>query len=100
MRLIRGVSVNWALSNLYRQATNFCHYMKRGKEVEQECANPFPAAEQACLCAGGHFDITGVEYVENLKILFPAPADIGSHDGGIQDPLPRFQIAMRLAARG
>jgi hypothetical protein len=89
MRLIGGVSVNWALSNLHRRAANFSHDMKRDKDVEQECANPILAAYRAALRVGGHLNIIGVECVKNLKILFPAPADIGSDDGGIQDPLPR-----------
>src|SRR5579862_4043265 len=41
----------------------------------------------------------GVERVKNLKICFPAAADVGGDDGGIQDLLPRVQIAIRAVDR-
>jgi hypothetical protein len=89
MCLVCGVSVNWALSNVYRQAANLGHYMKWGQEFEKECANPFPAKYRAALCAVGDLDMIGVKCVNNLKVFFPPSADIGSDDGGIQDPFPR-----------
>ena len=88
MCLICGVSVNRAFSNLYRQAANLSHYMKRDKEFEKECANPLPAKYRATLRAVGDLDMIGVERVKNLKIFFPAAADIGGNDGGIQDLAP------------
>ena len=89
MRLIGCVSMNWSLSNVYGKATNFNHHMKRGKEVEQERPNALFAAYRAGLRVGGDLDIIRVECVENLKIFFPSPTDIGRDDGRIQDPLPR-----------
>ena len=68
-----GVPVNWTLSNLYSEATNLNHHVKRGKEIEKERPNALFAAYRAGLGVGGHFDIIGVERVENLKIFFPAP---------------------------
>jgi len=88
MCLICGVSVNWALVNLYRQAANLSHYVKWDQEFEKECANPLPAKYFATLRAVGDLDMIGVKRVNNLKIFFPAPADIGGDDVGIQDPLP------------
>jgi hypothetical protein len=88
MCLICDVSVNRALSNLYRQAANLSHYVKRDQEFEKECANPFPAQHRATLRAVADLDMIGVERVKNLKILFPAAADIGGNDGGVQDSLP------------
>jgi hypothetical protein len=88
MCLICDVSVNRAFSNLYRQAANLSHYMKRDKEFDNECASLFPAKYRATLRAVADLDIIGVERVENLKIFFPAAADIGSDYGGIKDPLP------------
>jgi hypothetical protein len=41
----------------------------------------------------------GVERVKNLKIFFPAAADIGGDDGGIEDPLPRVYVAIRVINR-
>jgi len=61
MRLICGVSVNRALSNVYSKATNFNHHMKRDKEVERERSNALFATYRACLRVGGHLDIIGVE---------------------------------------
>ena len=94
MCLICGVSVNWAFSNLYRKAANLNHCMKGDKEFEKERANALPAKYRATLRAVADFDIIGVERVKNLKIFFPAAADIGGDDGGIQDPLPCVQIAI------
>ena len=100
MRLIGCVSMNWTLSNVNSKATNFNHHMKRDKEVERERSNALFATFRACLRVGGHLDIIGVECVENLKILFPAPADIGGDAGGIQDPLPRVYVSIPLIAGG
>jgi hypothetical protein len=83
------VSVNWTLSNIYSKAPNLNHYMKWAKEVEQERPKALSATYRACRGVSGHLDIAGVECVENLKVFFPAPADIGGDDGGIQHPLPR-----------
>jgi hypothetical protein len=81
--------VNGALSNLYRQAANLSHDVKRDQEFEKECANPFPAKYRATLRPVGDLDVIGIEGVKNLKIFFPAAADVGGDDGGIQDLLPR-----------
>jgi len=72
MCLIRGISVNRALSNLYRQASNLSHYMKRDQEFEKECPNPFPAKYRARLDAVADLDMIGVERVKNLKIFSTA----------------------------
>jgi hypothetical protein len=72
--------------------------MRRDQEFEKECANPFPAKYCATLRAVADLDIIGVERVKNLKI-FPAAVDIGGEDGGIQDPLPCLQIAIRVINR-
>jgi hypothetical protein len=88
MCLICGVSVNRAFSNLYRQAANLGHYMNRDKEFEKECANPLPAKYRASLCAIADLDMLGVKRIKNLKIFFPAAADVGGNDSGIQDLLP------------
>jgi len=61
--------------------------MKRDKEFDKECPNPFPAKYRATLRAVADLDMIGVERVKNLKIFFPAAADIGGYDGGIQAPL-------------
>jgi hypothetical protein len=61
MCLICGVSMNWTLSNLYRQAANFSHYMKRGKDIEKERANSFLAAYRAGLPGSGHLGVRDIE---------------------------------------
>src|ERR1700723_2511538 len=99
MCLICGVSENRAFSNLRRQAANLSHYMNRDKELEEECANPLSAKYRATLGAVADLDMIGVERVKNLKILFPAAADVGGDDGGIQDLLPRVQITIRAVGR-
>jgi hypothetical protein len=53
------------------------------RKLKKERANSLLAAYSAGLRVGGHLDIIGVECVENLKIFFPATADIGSDDGRI-----------------
>src|SRR6202035_4610671 len=99
MCLICGVSENRAFSNLYRQAANLSHYMNRDKEFEEECANLLPAKYRATLGAVADLDLIGVEGVKNLKILFPAAADIGGNDGGVQDSLPSVSIAIPVIDR-
>src|SRR6202035_419768 len=99
MCLICGVSENRAFSNLYRQAANLSHYMNRDKEFEEECTNLLPAKYRATLRAVADLDMIGVERVKNLKICFPAAADVGGDDGGIQDLLPRVQITSRAVGR-
>src|SRR5580698_9646937 len=101
MCLICGVSENWAFSNLYRQAANLSHYVNRDKKFEEEFANPLPAKYRAILRlrAVADLDMIGVERVKNLKICFPAAADVGGDDGGIQDLLPRGQITIRAVGR-
>jgi hypothetical protein len=81
MCLICGVSVNRALSNLYRQAANLSHYMKWDQEFEKDAANSLPSNYR--LRAVGDLDVIGVKGVKNRNILFPTPADIGGDDGGI-----------------
>jgi hypothetical protein len=66
MRLIGRVPVNWTLSNIYSEAPNLNHHIKRGYEIEKERPNALFATYRARLCVGGHFDIIGVERVENL----------------------------------
>src|SRR5579863_7956059 len=81
------VSVNRAFSNLNRQAANLSHYMKRDKEFVKECAHPLLANYRAAFSPVGNLDVIGVEGVKNLQVLFPAAADVGRDDGGIQDLL-------------
>ena len=88
MCLICGVSVYWALSNLYRQAADLGHYMNRDQEFEKECPHPLPAKYRATLSAVADLDLIGVKRVKNLKIFFPTAAGIGGKDGRIQDLLP------------
>jgi hypothetical protein len=57
--------------------------MKGDKEFEKECANPLPAKYRATLGAFADLDLIGVERVKNLKICFPAAADVGGNDCGI-----------------
>src|ERR1700722_1281176 len=99
MCLICGVSENRAFSNLYRQAANLSHYMNRDKECEEECANLLPAKYRATLRAIADRDMIGVERVKNLQIFFPAAADVGGNDGGIQALLPCVSIAIRAVDR-
>src|ERR1700677_515631 len=99
MCLICGVSENRAFSNLYRQAANLSHYMNWDKKSQEDRSNPLPAKYRAILRAVADLDMIGVERVENLKICFPAPADVGGDDGGIQDLLPRVQISIRAVGR-
>jgi hypothetical protein len=99
MCLICGVSVNLAFSNLYRQAANLSHYMNRDKELDKECARPLLARYHAASRSVGELDMIGVEGVKNLKILFPAAADVGGNDGEIQDLLPCVYIAIRVLER-
>jgi hypothetical protein len=75
--------VNWTFSNIDSEARNLDHHMKRGQEVEQECPNALFAPQGASLGVRGHLDFVGVECVENLKIFFPAPADVCADDSGI-----------------
>jgi hypothetical protein len=70
--------------------------MKRDKEFEKECANPFPAKYRGTVRAVADLDMIGVERVKNLKIFFPAAADICGDEGGIQDPLPCVYIAIHV----
>src|SRR5579864_6558303 len=99
MCLICGVSENRAFSNLYRQAGNLSHYVNRDKEFQEEYANPLPAKYRASLGAVADLDTIGVERVKNLKILFPAAADVGGDDGGIQDLLLCVWIAIHAVDR-
>src|ERR1700683_2371729 len=99
MCLICGVSVNLAFSNLYRQAANLSHYMNRDKELDKERARPLFAEYRAAFRPVGDLDMIGVEGVKNLKILFPAAADVGGNDGGVQDLLPCVYIAIRVLER-
>src|ERR1700736_509724 len=99
MCLICCVSVNLTFSNLYGQAANLSHYMNRDQEFVKECAHPLLAKYRATLRAVADLDMIGVEGVKNLKIFFPAAADVGGNDGGIQDLLPRVQIAIRAVGR-
>jgi hypothetical protein len=62
--------------------------VKRDKEIVKDRANPLLAEYLAGLLAVRRLDIIGVERVKNLEIFFPAAADIGCDDGGIQDPFP------------
>jgi hypothetical protein len=55
MCLTRGVSVNRALSNLYRQATNLSHYMKWDQEFEKDATNSLPSNYR--LLAVGDLDV-------------------------------------------
>ena len=63
--------------------------MNRDEEVAEKCAHPLFAKYRAAFRPVGDLDIIGVEGVKNLKILFPATADVGGDDGGIQDLLSR-----------
>jgi hypothetical protein len=83
MPLVCSISRNRGLSNGYQQTTDFGHYMKWDKEVEEKRAyfrlstnRLFPGLA-ACL------DVIGVKGVEDLKILFEALADVGLDDGRI-----------------
>jgi hypothetical protein len=62
--------------------------MNREKEFEKDRANPLSTKYRALLRAVADFDMIGVKRVKNLNIFFPAAADIGGNDGGIQDLLP------------
>jgi hypothetical protein len=73
--------------------------MKWDQEFEKECTNPVPANYRATLRAVGDLDMIGVKRLKNLKIFFPAPADIGGGDGRIQDPLSRGYIAIHVIDR-
>src|ERR1700722_84468 len=99
MCLICGVSVNLAFSNLYRQAANLSHYMNRDKELDKECARPLLSTYGVASRPVGDLDMIGVEDVKNLTKLFPAAADVGGKDGGIQDLLPSVYIAIRVPER-
>ena len=87
MCLICDVSVNRAFSNLHRQAANLSHHVNRNEEFVKDCAHLRLAKYRAAFGSVGDLDIIGVEGVKNLKILFPADADVGGDDGGIQDLL-------------
>ena len=91
MCLISGVSGNRGFSNLYRQAANLSHYMNRDKEFGKECANLLPAKYRSTLRAVADLDMIGVERVKNLKICFPAAADVGGDDGEFRT----FSLAYR-----
>src|SRR5579863_7320980 len=99
MCLICCVSVNRAFSNLNRQAADLSHYMNRDKEFVKECAHPLLANYRAAFRFVGDLDVIGVEGVKNLQVLFPAAADVGGDDGGIQDLLSCIWIAIRMLER-
>src|SRR5580698_1299790 len=99
MCLTCRVSVNRAFSNLDRQAANLSHHVNRNEEFVKECAHPLLAKYRAAFRPVGDLDIIGVEGIKNLKILFPAAADVGGDDGGIQDLLSCIQIAIRALER-
>src|SRR6202035_49138 len=99
MCLICGVSENRVFSNLHRQAANLSHYMNRDEEFVNESAHPLLAKYRAAFRPVGDLDIIGVEGINNPKILFPAAADVGGDDGGIQDLLSCIQIAIRALER-
>jgi hypothetical protein len=61
--------------------------MNRNEEFVKECAHLLLAKYRAAYRSVGDLDIIGVEGVKNLKIFFPAAADVCGDDGGIQDLL-------------
>src|SRR5579871_5027481 len=87
MCLTCRVSVNRAFSNLYRQAADLSHHVNRNEKFVKDCAHLRLAKYPAAFGSVGDLDIIGVEGVKNLKILFPAAANVGGDDGGIQDLL-------------
>jgi hypothetical protein len=61
--------------------------VNRNEEFVKDCAHLRLAKYRAAFGSVGDLDIIGVEGVKNLKILFPAAADVDGDDGGIQDLL-------------
>ena len=81
MCLACSISRNRGFSNRYRKTTNFGHYVKRDKEVEEKRAYFRFSAYRGPLGFAADFDIIGVKGVEDLKILFEALGDLGPDDG-------------------
>jgi len=79
MCLAYSITRNRGFSNRYRKTTNFGHYVKRDKEVEEKRAY-FRFSEYR-LRVAADFDIICVKGVEDLKILFEAFGDFGLYDG-------------------
>jgi len=79
MCLACSISRNRGFSNRYRKTTNFGHYVKRDKEVEEKRAYFRFSTDRLGFAAD--FDIIGVKCVEDLKILFEAFGDFCPDDG-------------------
>ncbi len=81
MCLACNISRNRGFTKRYRKTTNFGHYVKRDKEVEEKRAYFRFSAYRCPLGFAADFDIIGVKCVEDLKILFEAFGDFGPDDG-------------------
>jgi len=57
--------------------------MNGKQKIEEKCTYRRLSTDTLLPAFAAYLDIIGVECVENLKIFFPASADIGSDDGGI-----------------
>jgi hypothetical protein len=75
-----SIARNRGFSNRYRKTTNFGHYVKRDKEVEEKRAYFRFSTYRCPLGFAADFDIIGVKCVEDLKILFEALGDFGPDD--------------------
>jgi hypothetical protein len=83
MRLTCGISRNRGLSDGYQKATDFGHYVKRDKEVEEKRAYPRLSTNRFFPGFAACLDVIGVKGIEDLKVLFEAFADVGLDDGRV-----------------
>ena len=72
MRLICGVSVKWAFPNVYGQAADFGHYVKREQEIEEKCTHSRFSPDQLLPIFAAYLDIIGVECVEKSQDILPS----------------------------
>jgi hypothetical protein len=83
MRLVRSISRDRGLSNRYQETTNFGHYVKWDKEVEEKRAYSRLSTNQFFPGFSAYLDVISVKFIEDLKILFEAFTDVRPDDGRV-----------------
>jgi len=83
MRLFRSISRNRCLSNRYQETADFGHYVKRNQERGYKWPHSRFSPNRFFPDFAAYLDIISIKFVENLKILFEAFADVGLDDGRV-----------------
>jgi hypothetical protein len=83
MRLACNISRNCGLPDGYQKATDFGHYVKRDKEVEEKRAYSRLSTDRFFPGLAACLDVIGVKGVKDRKVLFEAFADLSLDDGRV-----------------